>query len=96
MLLLSLKLSQHRCLMLLSCSRRAVFTQVCRHDLASACVRAAETTGLGIEYLSVIGQTPAGFPPPEETCNVAETRRVLGWEAEGNLEQWRAGSSSKL
>ena len=60
------------------------------------CVRARRGDGLGIEYLSVVGQTPAGFPPPEATCNVAETRRVLGWEAEGNLEQWRAGSSSKL
>ena len=67
---------------------------VCRHDLASACVLAAETVGLGLEYLSVVGQTPAGKPLPEQTCNVIRTKQLLGWEARGDLEQWRAGSSA--
>ena len=73
---------------------------VCRHDLASACVLAAEKTGLGVKYLSTVAQTPEGKPPPEETCNVDQTKQVLGWEVQGNLEQWRVGSaavgSSKL
>ena len=66
---------------------------VCRHDLASACVLGAEKTGLGIQYLSVVGQTPEGKPPPEATCNVERTREVLGWEVRGDLEQWRKGSA---
>lgn len=67
---------------------------VCRHDLASACVLAAETPGLGLEYLSVVGQTPVGKPLPEQTCNVIRTKQLLGWEVCGDLEQWRAGSSA--
>lgn len=67
---------------------------VCRHDLASACVLAAEKTGLGVEYLSTVGQTPAGKPPPEETCNVNRTKEVLDWVVRGDLEQWRVGSAA--
>ena len=53
---------------------------VCRHDLGGACRLAAERTGLGIEYLSTVAQTPRGSPPPESTCNVGRTKALLGWE----------------
>jgi nucleoside-diphosphate-sugar epimerase len=69
---------------------------VCRHDLADACRLAVEGTTPGCIYLSTVGQTPLGSPPPEDTCNVAQTRELLGWRPKGNLEVWRAGSTSKL
>lgn len=59
---------------------------VCRHDLASACVLGVETIGLGIEYLSTVGQTPEGHPPPEATCNVGRTKEILGWEVRLSID----------
>lgn len=57
---------------------------VCRHDLATACRRAAEVEGIGFEALHVVGT-----PEAANSCNVGRTRRLLGLEFKGDLEQYR-------
>lgn len=57
---------------------------VCRHDLAQACRLAAEKEGIGFEALHVVGT-----PEAANSCNVGRTRRLLGLEFKGNLEQYR-------
>ena len=61
---------------------------VCRHDLGDA-ARLALDHGGDFEVLHTVTSTAAGQPPPEETCNVAETRRVLGWAPEADLSWYR-------
>jgi uronate dehydrogenase len=57
---------------------------VCRHDLAEACRLAAEKDGLNFEILHVVGT-----PEAANSCNVGRTRRLLGLEFKGDLEQYR-------
>jgi nucleoside-diphosphate-sugar epimerase len=57
---------------------------VCRHDLAEACRLAAENEDLEFEVLHVVGTRGA-----EETCNVARTREVLGWEFREDVDRFR-------
>jgi nucleoside-diphosphate-sugar epimerase len=58
---------------------------VCRHDLAEACLLAAENRELGHEVLHVVGTPGAG-----KHCNVERTRQILGLRFEGDLERFRA------
>ena len=55
---------------------------VCRHDLAEACLLAAENTTIGHEVLHIA-------PGAEQYCNVERARQVLGLEFRGDLEQYR-------
>lgn len=56
---------------------------VCRHDLATACRLALETKAVDFDILHT-----AAEPGAVEDCNVERTREVLGFEYEGNLEQF--------
>ena len=53
---------------------------VCRHDLAEACLLAAENTQLTHEVLHIVGT-----PGAERYCNVARAKEVLGLEFRGDL-----------
>lgn len=55
---------------------------VCRHDLAEACLLAAEKPNLGHEVLHIA-------PGAERYCNVERARQVLGLEFQGDLERFR-------
>jgi nucleoside-diphosphate-sugar epimerase len=55
---------------------------VCRHDLAEACLLAAEKPNLGHEVLHI---APGG----EQYCNVGRAKEVLGLEFRGDLERFR-------
>jgi nucleoside-diphosphate-sugar epimerase len=57
---------------------------VCRHDLAEACRLAIEKEGLDFEVLHMAGATEA-----DQYCNTARAREVLGFEFEGDLDQFR-------
>ncbi len=57
---------------------------VCRHDLAEACLLAAQKPGLGHEVLHIA-------PGAEQYCNVGRAREVLGIEFRGRLERFREG-----
>jgi nucleoside-diphosphate-sugar epimerase len=52
-----------------------------RHDLADA-VRLAivSETAPDFDVLHTVHTNADGAPPPDETCNTAHTREVLGWE----------------
>ena len=56
---------------------------VCRHDLAEACLLAAEKPDLGHEVLHIA-------PGAEEYCNVGRAREVLGLEFAGDLDRLRS------
>lgn len=55
---------------------------VCRHDLAEACLLAAQKPDLGHEVLHIA-------PGAEQHCNVGRAREVLGVEFKGDLERFR-------
>jgi nucleoside-diphosphate-sugar epimerase len=57
---------------------------ICRHDLAEACLLAAESDRLDFEVLHVVGSAGA-----EEHCNVNRTKEILGLEFQGDLDQYR-------
>jgi nucleoside-diphosphate-sugar epimerase len=57
---------------------------VCRHDLAEACLLAAETTQIAHDVLHIVGT-----PGAERTCNVERARKLLGLEFRGDLERFR-------
>ena len=57
---------------------------VCRHDLAEACRLAAEDDAIDFDVFHIVGTSEA-----EESCDVARSRRVLGLEYKGDLEQYR-------
>jgi nucleoside-diphosphate-sugar epimerase len=57
---------------------------VCRHDLAEACLLAAENQQLSHEILHIVGT-----PGAEQYCNVEHAKRVLGLEFRGDLERFR-------
>ncbi|MBN1445519.1 MAG: NAD(P)-dependent oxidoreductase [Candidatus Omnitrophica bacterium] len=58
---------------------------VCRHDLAEACLLAAEKSQVGHEILHIVGAPEAG-----RYCNVERAQKILGLEFKGDLEQFRA------
>lgn len=58
---------------------------VCRHDLAEACLLAAEKPNLGHEVLHIA-------PGAEGHCNVERARQVLSLEFQGDLERFRHSS----
>ena len=60
---------------------------VCRHDLAEACLLAAQRPALGHQVLHIVGT-----PGAEAHCNVERARQVLGLEFRGDLDRFRASS----
>jgi nucleoside-diphosphate-sugar epimerase len=58
---------------------------VCRHDLAEACLRAAENPQIRHEILHIVGT-----PGAEAHCNVERARQVLGLRFEGDLDRFRS------
>ena len=57
---------------------------VCRHDLAEVCRLAMESAVIDSDIFHIVGT-----PEADKTCNVARSRRVLGLEYRGDLEQYR-------
>jgi nucleoside-diphosphate-sugar epimerase len=62
---------------------------VCRHDLAEACLLAAESTTIKHDVLHIVGT-----PGAEKHCNVARAQQVLGLELRGDLERFRDPTDS--
>ena len=60
---------------------------VCRHDLAEACLLAAENRQIEHEILHIVGT-----PGAEQHCNVDRAKEVLGLEFRGDLDQFRESS----
>ena len=58
---------------------------VCRHDLAEACLLAAENRQITHEVLHIVGT-----PGAEAHCNVERAKQVLGLEFRGDLERFRS------
>lgn len=56
---------------------------VCRHDLAEACRLSVENQDIGFEILHTVGTSEA-----EATCNVRQSRELLGLEYRGDLDQY--------
>jgi len=56
---------------------------VCRHDLAEACRLSAENRDIGFDILHTVGTVEA-----EATCNVRQSRKLLGLEYRGDLDQY--------
>ena len=57
---------------------------VCRHDLAEACLLAAENRQIDHEVLHIVGTSGA-----EQHCNVDRAKKVLGLEFRGDLDRFR-------
>ncbi len=57
---------------------------VCRHDLAEACLLAAENKQIDHEVLHIVGT-----PGAEQYCNVNRAKKVLGLEFRGDLDRFR-------
>lgn len=59
-----------------------------RHDLAEA-VRLAiiSETAPDFDVLHTVHTSAAGMPPPDDTCNTARTREVLGWQPKACVER---------
>ena len=60
---------------------------VCRHDLAEACLLAAENRQIDHEVLHIVGTSGA-----EQHCNVDRAKKVLGLEFYGDLDRFRRPS----
>ena len=57
---------------------------VCRHDLAEACLLAAENRQIEFEVLHIVGTSGA-----EKYCNVERAKDLLGLKFHGKLDQYR-------
>ena len=60
---------------------------VCRHDLAEACLLAAENRKIDHEVLHIVGT-----PGAEAHCNVDRAKRILGLTFRGDLDRFRQPS----
>ena len=57
---------------------------ICRHDMAEACRLALETESIDFDIFNIAGTSEAS-----DTCNVDRARKALGFECEGDLDQYR-------